>query len=75
MSEDPRVYPAIGAEIEVLGAKKSSRRRVVSMTYKGSVVMYEDLRTGNKKTTTLKAWRQWAFPGRVVSAGKLEGRA
>lgn len=71
MSEDPRVHPMPGAEIEVLGAKKSIRRRVLRV-YNESVDYESPQRSGMwlTYTSTLKAWRQWAFPGRVVSNGK-----
>lgn len=68
---DPRTHPVPGAEIEVLGKNKSSRRRVLRVFSGG--VEYQPLdsrRVLKMNTTTLAAWRKWAFNGHVVSRGQ-----
>ena len=68
---DPRMHPVPGAEVEVLGKNKSSRRRVLRVF--GDNVEYQPLSSRNimkANTSTLAAWRKWAFNGHVVSRGK-----
>ncbi len=66
---DPRTHPVPGAEVEVLGKNKSSRR-VVLAVYQNKTLLYQDLRTMAKRATTFEAWRKWAFNGRVVAKGQ-----
>lgn len=67
---DPRSNPVPGAEIEVLGKNKSSRR-IVHSVRSGKVTYYKPVVDGWKiATCTLAAWRKWAFNGRIVSRGQ-----
>lgn len=65
---DPRVDPVPGAEIEVLGKNKSSRRVVQSVF--STTVCYYKLGPMKFAHCTLAAWRKWAFNGRIVSRGQ-----
>lgn len=68
--KDPRLDPVPGAEIEVLGKNKSSRRIVRSVN-SDIVCFYKPALSGLKLTTcTLAAWRKWAFNGHIVSRGQ-----
>jgi hypothetical protein len=67
---DPRTHPVPGAEIEVLGKNKSSRRRVYSVA-PNKVIYYKPCAEGLKLAVcNMAAWRKWAYPGRVVSRGQ-----
>ena len=65
---DPRSTPVPFAEIEVSG---KPRRRVLRV-YNGRVDYESPQRSGRWLTysTSITAWRKWAFNGRVVARGQ-----
>ena len=68
---DPRTHPVPGAEVEVLGKNKSSRRAVHIVHKHGDVTYFKAVAGGWKiATCTLAAWRKWAFNGHVVARGQ-----